>query len=240
LARSRVRRWVPRTLAALLLLLGAFVAGRYGTGNQGTVIAGRVYRSAQLSGTGLSRAIRDRGIRTVINLRGANPDQAWYRQERAATLAAGATQVDVPLASDHWLSREQARTLVELIDTCEPPLLVHCEWGAERTGLFSAFVALLRPGGSTDEALAQFHAWYLFLPVRDGLRMRGHVLAYRRWLAERGRAHSPEVFRHWIRSEYRPGHPSREDWPYDPYPLYVVTRPPKAADRLAGRPVPMR
>jgi protein tyrosine phosphatase (PTP) superfamily phosphohydrolase (DUF442 family) len=235
--RTRLRRWIIRPLAVSALLLAIFIGWRYSTGNRGTVIAGRVYRSAQLGPALLDGVLRERGIRTVVNLRGSNPDQAWYRDERAATLAAGATQVDVPLASDLWLSRAQARMLVELIDESEPPLLVHCEWGAERTGLVCAFVELLRPGGSVESALGQFSAWYLFAPVRDGLRMRGHVVAYRDWLRTRRLAHHPDLFRRWVRQEYRPAHPSREDWPYDPYPLKVVTRP---AAQVAGKPATRR
>lgn len=238
--RRRLRRWVVRPLVLALLLAGAFVGWRYVTGNQGVVVPGRVYRSGQLSSAGLDRTIRLRGIRTVLNLRGRNPDQPWYRRERATTLARGATQVDVPLASDLWLTRDQARTLVELIDSCEPPLLIHCEWGAERTGLVSAFVELLRPGGSLASARAQFAPWYLFAPMKDGLRMRGHLDPYEGWLAMRNEHHTPRGFRRWIGREYRPGHPCREDWPYDPYPLVVITRPGRTAERVAARPLPHR
>jgi protein tyrosine phosphatase (PTP) superfamily phosphohydrolase (DUF442 family) len=240
LIRRRLRRWIVRPIALVSLAVAAFVGWRYATGNQGIVVPGRIYRSAQLDSDGLAETIRRHGIRTVLNLRGSNPDQPWYRAERAATLGAGATQVDVPLASDFWLSRVQARTIVDLLDSCEKPILVHCEWGAERTGLVCSIAELLKPGGSVVSALGQFSTWYLFLPVRDGRRMRGHALAYRDWLSARGLSHSPERFRGWIKREYRPRHPSREEWPYDPYPQFVVTRPPAMVDRVAGRPAPMR
>ena len=48
---------------------------------------------------------------------------------------------------------------------------------------------------------------------------------YAGWLESQGLQHRPEVFRRWAESGYRPGDPSREDWPYDPYPLIVVTPP---------------
>src|SRR5205823_11137226 len=101
------------------------------------------------------------------------------------------------------------------------------EWGAERTGLVSALAELLRPGGSLDDARAQFSIRYLFLPVRDGARMAAHLDRYAAWLRVQGAPHTPDRFRRWVAEGFRPGHPSREEWPYDPYPLVVVTRPAK-------------
>ncbi len=234
LRRFRRLRWAARAGLVLILALGGFVGWRRGTGNLGVVVPGAIYRSAQLSAGSLDRAIRGRSVRTVLNLRGANPDTDWYQAERAATIGAGAVQVDVAMASDQWLSRAQMKTLVTLVDQAERPIWVHCEFGAERTGLVSALAELLRPGGSLASARRQFSAWYLFLPVRDGAIMRGHLDAYESWLAGQGgpSVHSPETFRRWALDTYRPGSPSREEWPYDPYPLKVVTRPPA---RPAGR-----
>jgi len=222
--RPRLKR-VARIALMLAVVPGSLVLGRWATGNFGTVQPGRVYRSAQLSPGALAATIRRQAIRSVLNLRGPNPDQAWYRGERAATLGAGASQVDIPLASDLWLSRAQARTLVETLDTLDYPVLVHCQWGAERTGLVAAMIELLGPGGSIRSARGQFSAWYLFLPIKDGRVMIGHVDLYERWLAQTSRAHTPSTFRHWLLSVYRPPSPSREEWPHDPYPPRVVTRP---------------
>jgi protein tyrosine phosphatase (PTP) superfamily phosphohydrolase (DUF442 family) len=230
---GRRRKLVRRAIAIPLVLAGGFVGVRYGTGNVAEVAPGAYYRSAQLTASGISRLIRDRGIRTVVNLRGCNPETPWYRAERAATLAAGASQVDLAMASDLWLSRAQMRTLVDVLRQAERPVLIHCEWGAERTGLASALVELLRPGGSPDSARAQFGPYYLYLPTADGLVMRGHVDAYERWLVGKNWTHTPERFLAYADSGYVPGSPSREEWPYDPYPLVVVTRPGGVADAPA-------
>ena len=34
---------------------------------------------------------------------------------------------------------------------------------------------------------------------------------------------SPEHFRRWVDEGFRPQLPNREEWPYDPYPLVVIT-----------------
>ncbi|QDV37981.1 tyrosine-protein phosphatase [Tautonia plasticadhaerens] len=225
MARRRISRRVARSLAATLLLTSALVGWRWATGNVGVVEPTRIYRSRQLDAGALSRLIGDRGIRTVLNLRGPNPGAEWYPAERLATIGAGATLIDVPLASDYWLTPEQARGLVEVLDTAERPLLIHCQFGAERTGLVSMMAVLLRPGGTLEEARSQFSPYYLYLPTEDGLVMLGHLRQYEGWLGREGADHSAEVFRRWIDRHYRPGTPNRSEWPYDPYPLRVVTRP---------------
>lgn len=222
--RRRSIRWTNRALLSMVLLLVAFVLCRWSNGNFGTVVPDRVYRAAQLSPKGLLESIHQRRIKTVLNLRGSNPDQAWYRAELETTVEAGAAQIDFPMSSDQWLSIEQARTLLEIIDTCDYPLLIHCEWGAERTGLIAAICGLLRPGSTLEDARREFSAYYLFLPMKDGLVMRGHFDRYERWLSQSRASHSPEVFRSWLLNEYQPGSPSRQHWECNPYPLKVVTR----------------
>jgi protein tyrosine/serine phosphatase len=224
----KLRRWTRNLASALVILvLAAAVAVgiRRQSGNFGAVVAGQIYRSGQMSCDQLKRTLDEYRIRTVLNLRGPNSQSAWYRAERETTLQAGAMQIDVAMASDQWLSRDQARAIVEILDRCEKPMLIHCEWGAERTGLISAFARLLERGTTFEQARAEFSVTYLFLPVRDGLKMRGHLDRYARWLADRQTSHSPEAFRAWIASGYRPGAPCRELWPYDPYPLATISRP---------------
>lgn len=178
-----------------------------------------------MSGPLLTQTLHDRGIKTVLNLRGINSHEGWYRAERDATLAAGATQVDVSLSSCVWMSRAQLRALIDIIDSSQYPVLIHCEWGAERTGLVSAFFELLREGSTIDDARNQFALKYLYLPIGDGKIMAEMIDQYDHWLRMRELEHRPEVFRRWVANGYQPGSPNREDWPWDPYPLVVTTRP---------------
>ena len=123
------------------------------------------------------------------------------------------------------MSRAQLRTVVRTLDTAEYPMLIHCQWGAERTGLISAFAELLRPGSTPADARAQFSIRYLFLPINDGKIMAEHLDQYESWLAANGWTHEPAHFRRWVEEGYRPRIPNREQWPYDPYPLVVISRP---------------
>jgi protein tyrosine phosphatase (PTP) superfamily phosphohydrolase (DUF442 family) len=222
---ARVRRSIVATIAALAMMGGAFVGWRLATANLATVEPGRIYRSAQMDAKALSRVVHDRRIKTVLNLRGPNPGSTWYREERAAVLAAGATQVDVSMSSCEWMSRAQLQAVVHLLESVDYPLLIHCQQGAERTGLVSAFSELLRPGGSLADARRQFSVMYLFLPVKDGAVMLEHLEQYAAWLKRQGADHSPAQFRRWVKEGFEPRSPSRENWPYDPFPLVLITRP---------------
>jgi protein tyrosine phosphatase (PTP) superfamily phosphohydrolase (DUF442 family) len=223
--KDQVKKALRRALALALLVVVSVASWKFVTGNFATVEPGCIYRAAQMDAQALGRVVREKQIKTVLNLRGSHPDQAWYRAERAATLAGGATQIDVAMSSCDWMSRAQLRAVIDVLDTCERPVLIHCWRGAERTGLVAAFTELLRTGGSLASARGQFSVWYLFVPVGDGAAIPHHLDGYEAWLHERGLEHSPALFRRWVAKGFRPGHPSREDWPYDPYPLVVVTRP---------------
>jgi protein tyrosine phosphatase (PTP) superfamily phosphohydrolase (DUF442 family) len=224
-------RWVIRVLAAVLVAGLLFVAWDQATYNFGEVQPGRIYRSGQMPASALARTIRDHQIKTVLNLRGPNKG-SWYSTERATTLEAGATQVDIPMSSCVWMSRAQLHTLIATLESAEYPLLIHCQWGAERTGLTSAFAELLRPGSTLEDARRQFSIRYLFLRVNDGKIMAEHLDQYERWLDAGGLSHTPATFRRWVNGGFQPMAPNREQWPYDPYPLVVITRP-------APRPAPV-
>jgi hypothetical protein len=182
----------------------------------------------------LASALREHEIRTVLNLRGPNPAVDWYRRELAATLAEGATQVDVPLSSCVWMSRVQFRTLLDVLDRVEYPLLVHCHWGSERTGLVAAIAELLRRGSTLADGRAQLDLRFLYVRMGDGRIMAEFLDQYEAWLRGRSLSHAPEVFRRWATEEYVPGKPNREEWPYDPSPLVLITRPRSGGTGLAG------
>jgi protein tyrosine phosphatase (PTP) superfamily phosphohydrolase (DUF442 family) len=190
-----------------------------------------------MSPEALRRTLHDYHIKTVLNLRGANHREPWYQEEIATTLAAGVTQIDLPLSSCVWMSRVQLRALVRILDQCEYPVLLHCAWGSERTGLTAAISQLLRPGSNLEDARSQLGLRYLYVRMGDGNIMAEFLDQYERWLSHEGLSHQPEVFRRWVEGSYIPGEPNREEWPYDPFPLFTLTRP-APSGRAVSVPVP--
>lgn len=233
MGRARVRKWIVGTALALLTPPLGFVVWNLATDNFAIVEPGALYRSGQMSPDGLARVVREHKIKTVFNLRGPHPEHVWYRGEQKATLDAGATQVDMALSSSEWMSRVQLRTLIQTLDAVERPLLVHCWRGSERTGLVMALSRLLEPGSTLEQARAEFSLRYLYARVGDGKIMAEHLDQYERWLRRQGLKHAPEHLRRWAEEGYQPGTPGREDWPYDPFPLVVITRPDRQTREVA-------
>jgi len=233
-------KWIFRGSIPLILLPLLWVGWIEAHSNFGVVQPERIFRSGQMPAKTLAQTIHEHGIKTVLNLRGVNETNSWYRDERDTTTHLGATQIDVNMSSCQWLSRDELKTLIRTLETCDYPLLIHCQWGSERTALISAFSELLRPGSTLEEARSQFTIRHLFVPVGDGKLMPYHLDAYEEWLRSQKLSHSPDVFRRWAFEAYESKSPSRDEWPYDPYPLRTVTRPDRTVEKIMGRQLPLK
>jgi protein tyrosine/serine phosphatase len=168
-ASLRRRHFRRALLAAALLLspviaLGGWAIGVRATGNVHQVEPNQLYRSAQLSGPFLNDVIDHYGIRTVINLRGRNPDVSWYREEMGVTTRKGVTHIDIEMSASKEPDPATIDRLVEAFKTAPKPILVHCEGGADRSGLASAIYELLIAHKSSSEAGRQLSFFYGHFP----------------------------------------------------------------------------
>ncbi len=162
---------LTRTLKAGVIAVG-MTAGSIGAywgvvqyqGNFHTVEEGALYRSAQLGGDELQKAVRDHGIRAILNLRGAHPGEAWYDDEIAVSKALAIAHYDYPLSASRIVTDKQIADLLGMLRDAPKPLLVHCKSGADRTGLVSALYRFSVDGKSADEADAQLTMLYGHFP----------------------------------------------------------------------------
>lgn len=152
------------TLLALLLAAMALFGWTVWEGNYHTVLRGELYRSGQLSARQLEEHIQHDGIRSIINLRGAAPRDAWYRQELAVARDLGVVHSDVDLSAKVTLSEAQMEALVTLMAHLPKPLLVHCLGGADRTGLASALYLYSIKGKPLEQASGQLALRYGHFP----------------------------------------------------------------------------
>lgn len=112
------------------------------------------------------RAWADRGVKTIINLRGGF-DASFYALEKASCQRLGLTLVDFVVTSREAPTREQVLGARRLFETVEYPALMHCKSGADRAGIMSVLYLHFRQGWSLREALSQLSLRYLHM--RAGL-----------------------------------------------------------------------
>ncbi|MCS6975697.1 MAG: tyrosine-protein phosphatase [Gemmatales bacterium] len=193
------------------------------------VVSEAVYRSAQLDEGDLERVVQQHNIRSVLNLRGSCPGFAWYENETRILKRLGVQQYDVALSSGMVPGTEQLRELLDILDTAQRPLLIHCRRGSDRTGLVAAMCLLVEADHTLADAHGQLSLRYGHIPWGATGRLRWVLDWYEEWLVENGLEHSPDVFRTWVCEYYRPG-------PYwaEIEPLEVPRRLPQ------GRPVAAR
>lgn len=138
-------------ILALVLTVGHLINLQV-SGNFHPILANEAYRSAQPSATDLARWTADKGIRSVINLRGAQAGADWYDTEVVASKALGLQHFDFGMSAGRQLSPSEARKLIALMRAAPKPLLIHCKSGADRTGLAAALYLAQR---GQDEELAE-------------------------------------------------------------------------------------
>jgi len=118
-----------------------------------------VWRSAQPAPHHISWAA-DRGIKTVINLRG--PEQTfgtrWLEQQACARH--GIALAELRLRSRAAPTRAELQSIKELLKKVEFPILVHCKSGADRAGLMSAMVLHVHDGVPIRKASRQLSLRY--------------------------------------------------------------------------------
>ena len=170
--RSRVlcnREWFSRCVAVLavgMLLLAACnefpaLTGADLPANFHTIDPGMAYRSAQFDADQLTTAVELYGIRTVINLRGANPGELWYDEEIEVSETMEVTHVDHRMSAQSLPSPEVLTAIVDTLQTAEYPILIHCRAGADRTGAISAIYRVLMMGHERNDAMAELSLYYL-------------------------------------------------------------------------------
>jgi protein tyrosine/serine phosphatase len=115
-------------------------------------VSERLYRGAQPRDGGLSR-LRDLGINTVINLRGAS---AKTKAQEAEARALGLNYFNVGLPNWGRPQDANVRRILEIIAAPENGrVFIHCRTGVDRTGMIVALFRMTHDGWSANDALAE-------------------------------------------------------------------------------------
>ena len=92
----------------------------------------RLWRCAQPTALGLEW-LKAQGVKSVVNLR----NDPWPG-EAAACARLGLVYTNLPMSGVFPPSRDRAREILTVMEDMPSPLAIHCEFGADRTGLMAA------------------------------------------------------------------------------------------------------
>ena len=143
---------------------GYWVVLRYQGDNLHTVSEGILYRSAQLSPSETRSVAQHYGIKSVLNLRGAHPGQAWYDEEIGAARNLGLAHIDYALSAKRFVTSQQIDDILALMRQAPKPLLIHCKDGADRSALIAALYRYAEGGASAAEADGELSLLYGHFP----------------------------------------------------------------------------
>jgi len=180
-------KWIKRlslTLMAAIVvpffvLYAIYSVVQYG-GNFHAIEPGQVYRSAQVDKDELAAQIQKVGVKSILNLRGGSVSAKWYAEELATAQSHGVAYFQFPLSAGVALSGDQMQKVLALIEQAPKPILIHCNAGADRTGLVAA-IYLANQGASMER-------------VQEALSLRYGHFPYLHWSSYVAMDHSLEAF----------------------------------------------
>jgi len=109
----------------------------------------KLYRGAQPNAVGIEM-LKSLGVTTVINFRDVN--DSWGEEDGYVT-SAGMAYVQVPLNPMIAPSQGAIERILGVISRSPGPVLVHCEFGCERTGVVVACYRIRLLGETNERAL---------------------------------------------------------------------------------------
>ena len=159
-------------------------------------ISPEMWRSNQPSPRQVEAHARERGIRTIINLRGATT-RGYYLLEKEACEANGIELIDFQVYSRDTPTVETILAARDLFEGLAYPALMHCKSGADRAGIMSVLYMHFRQGLPIAEAIEQLSLKYLH--VKQG---KTGMLDYFFEDYLRFNAVTPKPFLDWVREDY--------------------------------------
>lgn len=168
------RHFVYAAIGATLIAVAIYAGNILATNNFHAIVPGEAYRSAQVEPEEIIDYKNRYNIRSIISLRPRKPGKEWYEAEITTSEQMGITYINFPMDSGDALSDEEMAVLVDKMKTAEKPVLIHCENGANRTGLASALYLLGVKNIDAEEADDQLSVKYghIHLGIFDTKAMR--------------------------------------------------------------------
>ena len=133
-------------------------------GNFHQITKGEAYRSAQMRGEELKDCITNYHIKSIINLRG-KVNEKWYIDETKICAECEIAHYDLFLSAYREPTPEETRILMGFFKSAPRPILIHCQAGADRSGLVAAMWKVIVDKESKIEAGKQLSILYGHMPL---------------------------------------------------------------------------
>jgi hypothetical protein len=123
---------------AFLPVATGYVAGIFAHDNLRCFSPGQAFRAGQMSSPALAACFERYGIKSVLSLRGADKANLWYRAEIATCAKFNVSHFDFGLLASREVLFTEMDGIVRLLKNAPKPILIHCDGGADRSGLVAA------------------------------------------------------------------------------------------------------
>jgi undecaprenyl-diphosphatase len=160
-------------IVAAILFSAASVVAFYEAqqGNFHAITVGEAYRSAQLDNDELAYYVKKYQIKSILNLRGKNSASTWYKDEISFSLKNNVVHYDVALSAYNTPQAAVVSNLMDIFKHAPRPLLMHCQAGADRSGLVAAMWKVVVDKTSKIEADNQLSILYGHLSIGSASAM---------------------------------------------------------------------
>lgn len=157
---KRLWPWLAASVLLPVFVIGGYLGYLQLSGNFHVVLEGQLYRSAQPTSIALRDYAKSYGVKTVVNLRGRNDNAVWYEDETGEALLLGIRHVDFKMSASRELTMDEVSRLVTLLRDVPKPILIHCQGGADRSGLVAAIYLHQISGVDVETAEGQISLFY--------------------------------------------------------------------------------
>lgn len=134
-----------------------------------TVVPGKFYRSGQMTADGFERAIRDLGIKTVLNVQNEIPDPVLRQsfldgstvseQDLCRRLGVRYVLLEPDLVAPSTVPPNRPKVIEPFLDLMDDPtsypVLIHCKAGLHRTGVLVALYRMEYNGWAPATAIEE-------------------------------------------------------------------------------------
>jgi protein tyrosine/serine phosphatase len=147
-------------------------------------ISDDTYRSSQPTMWQLRRVVKKLGIKTILNLKGNNPNSAYWAFEKEQCAKLGIRLVDIEIYSRETPWPENIRHAKEVFESIEYPMWMHCKAGADRTGIYATFYQYFHQGIPIEQT-DQLKLWpYGHIRHSEAGKIDNYLEHYKAYLKE--------------------------------------------------------